>query len=132
LNTEYKEDKFVKTVKNRKTNEPNMNSTILIAANVVEDIKSDKCKNEDIQRTKARKGEFLKEKKKKWEVKHRHCIRNTDRQIISEDITFVWIWWKDLKAETESELMATQDQVLQTKYHATKILQKATEGKCQQ
>jgi len=42
-----------------------MNSTILIAANVVEDIKSDKCKNEDIQRTKARQGEFLKGKKKK-------------------------------------------------------------------
>jgi len=28
--------------------------------------------------------------------------------------------------------MATQDQVLQTKYHATKILRTATEGKCQQ
>jgi len=65
-------------------------------------------------------------------VKHRDCIRSTDRQIVSEEITFVLIWWKDLKAETESELMATQDQVLQTKYHATKILQTATEGKCQQ
>jgi hypothetical protein len=42
------------------------------------------------------------------------------------------MWWKDLKAETESEIMATQDQVLQTKYHATKILQTETEGKCQQ
>ena len=29
----------------------------------------------------------------------------------------------DLKGETESEIMAAQDQVLQTKYHATKILQ---------
>jgi hypothetical protein len=28
--------------------------------------------------------------------------------------------------------MTTQDQVLQTKYHAAKILQTATEGKCQQ
>ena len=29
----------------------------------------------------------------------------------------------DLEGETESEIMAAQDQVLQTKYHATKILQ---------
>jgi len=44
LNTKYKVDKFVNTVKNHKTNQANINSTIIIAANVVEDIKSDKYK----------------------------------------------------------------------------------------
>jgi hypothetical protein len=44
----------------------------------------------------------------------------------------MWIWWKDLKTETEREIMAAQFQVLQTSYHATKILQTETEGTCQQ
>jgi hypothetical protein len=35
-----------------------------------------------------------------------------------------------VKAETESEIVATQDQALQTKYHATKILQTETDSKC--
>jgi hypothetical protein len=38
----------------------------------------------------------------------------------------------DLKGETGSEVMATQDQELQTKYYATKILQTETESKCRQ
>jgi hypothetical protein len=36
---------------------------------------------------------------------------------------FLWLSKGDLKAETESEIVAAQDQALQTKYHATKILQ---------
>ena len=44
----------------------------------------------------------------------------------------MWIWWKDLKAETESGMMSTQNQMLQTKHHTTKLLQTETEGKCQQ
>ena len=40
-----------------------------------------------------------------------------------------------MKGETESETIAAQDQALQTKYHATKILQTETDNKhklCQQ
>jgi hypothetical protein len=37
---------------------------------------------------------------------------------------------EDLKGETESEIIAAQDQALQTKYHATKILQTETGSKC--
>jgi len=44
LNTKYKEDKFLNTLKNHKKNQANMNSTIKIATNVVGDIKIDKCK----------------------------------------------------------------------------------------
>jgi hypothetical protein len=35
-----------------------------------------------------------------------------------------------LKGETESEIIAAQNQALQTKYHATKILQTETDNKC--
>jgi hypothetical protein len=33
-----------------------------------------------------------------------------------------WLLRGDLKVETESEIIAAQDQALQTKYHAAKIL----------
>jgi hypothetical protein len=57
-------------------------------------------------------------------------IRNIDRQFISEEDTFLWLSKGDLKAETESEIVAAQDQALQTKYHATKILNTETDSKC--
>jgi hypothetical protein len=49
-------------------------------------------------------------------------IRNIDSQLISEEDMFLWLLKGDLKAETESELVAAQDQAIQTKYYATKIL----------
>jgi hypothetical protein len=61
---------------------------------------------------------------------HVRYIRNTDRQLITEEDTFFWITKKDLKAETESEIMAAQDQALQTKYYAGKILNTETVSKC--
>ena len=53
---------------------------------------------------------------------HGQYIRNIDRQLISEEDTFLWLSKGDLKAKTESEIVAAQDQALQTKYYATKIL----------
>ena len=59
-----------------------------------------------------------------------HYIRNIDRQLISEEDTFLWLSKEDLKAETESEIVAAQDQALQIKYQATKILSTGTDSKC--
>ena len=53
-----------------------------------------------------------------------------DRQLISGDDTFLWLSKGDLKAETESEIVAAQDQALNTKYYTTKILHTETESKC--
>ena len=44
----------------------------------------------------------------------------------------LWLSRGDLKGETESEIIAAQDQPLQTKYHMTKILPIETDNKCQQ
>jgi hypothetical protein len=63
-------------------------------------------------------------------VMHGQYIRSTDRQLISEEDTFLWLLKGDLKAETESEIVAAQDRVLQTKYYATKILNTETDSKC--
>jgi len=101
-----------------------MNSIITTAAKITEELSqpNEKCdaKQDGIQHTKARLGEFL---KKKWKnkVMHGHYIRNIDRQLIGEEDTFLWLSKGDLKAETESEIVAAQDQALQTKYYATKI-----------
>ena len=56
--------------------------------------------------------------------------RNMDGQLISEEDTFLWLWKERLKAERESEIAAAQDQALQTKYYATKILSTETDSKC--
>jgi hypothetical protein len=40
---------------------------------------------------------------------HWQYIRNVDRQLISEEDTFLWLSKGDLKAETESEIVAPQD-----------------------
>jgi len=52
---------------------------------------------------------------------HGQYIKTIDRQLISEGSMFLWLSRRDLKGETESEGIATQDQALQTKYQATKI-----------
>jgi hypothetical protein len=55
---------------------------------------------------------------------HGQYIRSMDRQLIDEEDTFLWLSWGDLKGDTESEIIATQDQALQTIYHATYIYYK--------
>jgi hypothetical protein len=114
LNTNYKEDQFVNIVKNHESTQPNMNSIIKSAAKIIEKLsqlneKSD-AKQDEIQHTNARLGEVL---KKKWKnkVMHGQYIRNMDRQLISEEDTFLWLSKGDLKAETESESGSTRPSV---------------------
>jgi Ni,Fe-hydrogenase III component G len=61
---------------------------------------------------------------------HGQYVRNIDRQLISEEYAFLWLSKGALKAETKSEIVAAQDQALQTKYYATKILNTETDSKC--
>jgi len=70
--------------------------------------------------------------KKKWKnkVMHGQYIRNIDRELVNEEDTLLWISKGDLNAETESEIVAAQDQAIQTKYYATKILNTETDSKC--
>jgi hypothetical protein len=109
-----------------------MNSIVNLAVKITEDLSNlngkNDAKQDEIQQ-KAKLGEVL---KKNWTNKamHGQYIRNIDRQLISEEDTFLWLTKGDLKAETESEILAAQDQALQTKYYATKILNTETDSKC--
>ena len=93
-----------------------MNSTIKAAAKFAEELNQSKQNSdtlkEGIQHIKAKLGESL---KKKWESKlmHCQCIRSMDRQLISEKNTFLWLSRGELEGETESEIIAAQDQALQ-------------------
>ena len=51
--------------------------------------------------------------------KHGQDIVSIDRQLLSEEYTFLQLSRGDLKGETE--IISTQDQALQIKYHATKF-----------
>jgi hypothetical protein len=82
-----------------------------------------------MQYTKRRLGEILKNKWKN-KVMHGQYIRNMGRQLISEEETFLWLSKGDLKAGTESEIVVVQDQALNTKYYATKVLHTETDSKC--
>ena len=64
------------------------------------------------------------------EVQHGQYIRSVDRQLIGGEDILLWLLRGDLKGENRIEIIAVQDQALQTKYHVTKILQTETESKC--
>ena len=106
-----------------------MNSVLKLATKIIEELSQPHVKSDGTQHIKARLREGLKEKWKN-KVMHGQHIRNVDRQLISEEDTFLRLSKGDLKAETESEIVAAQDQALQTKYYATKILSTETDSKC--
>ena len=59
---------------------------------------------------------------------HGQYIRTIDKKLISKD-TFLWLSKGEPKAETESEIMAAQDQATHKKYNA-KMLNIETDSKC--
>jgi hypothetical protein len=106
-----------------------MNSVLKLPTKITEELGQPYIKSDETQHTKARLREVSKEKWKN-KVMHGQHIRNIDRQLISEEDTFLWLSKGDLKAENESEIVAAQDQALQMKYYATKILSTETDNKC--
>jgi len=100
LNTNYKIDQSVNIVKSYESTLPTMNSIIKTAAKTTEELsqaneKRD-AKQEGTQHTKARLGEVLKNKWKN-KVMNGQYIRNIDRQLISEEDAFLWLWKGRLK-----------------------------------
>jgi hypothetical protein len=64
------------------------------------------------------------------EVLHGQYNTSVDRQLIGGEDTLLWLLRGDLKGETGSEIITAQDQTLQTKIHATKLLHTETESTC--
>jgi hypothetical protein len=51
-------------------------------------------------------------------------------RLLAKKTIFLWLLRGDLQRETESEIIAAQDQALQNKCHAIKILQAETDSTC--
>jgi hypothetical protein len=92
-----------------------MNSIVKLAAKITEGLRQlngkNDAKQDEIQHTKAKLGKVL---KKNWRNKamHGQYVWNIDRQLISEEETFLWLTKGDVKAETENKIVAAQDQAL--------------------
>ena len=67
-----------------------MNSVLKLPTNIIEELSQFHVKSDGTQHTKARLREVLEEKWKS-KVMHRQYIRNIDRQLISEEDTFLWL-----------------------------------------
>jgi hypothetical protein len=118
LNTNYKVDQFVSIVKSYDSTQPTVNSITKTVAKIAEKLnqpnENSDAKQERIQHTKARLRKVLKNKWKN-KVMHGEYIRSVDRELIIEKVTFIWISKGNLKADTESEIVAAQDQAIQNK-----------------
>ena len=61
---------------------------------------------------------------------HRKFLRNMEKAGISKEMTVSWLNRSGLKGETESLIIAAQDQVLKTRYYQKHILKQDVSSTC--
>jgi len=61
---------------------------------------------------------------------HRQLPRNLDEKLVDIEQSYRWLKPGDIKGETESTIVAAQDQAISTKYFKNKSLKEETESKC--
>jgi len=61
---------------------------------------------------------------------HGQLPRNLDEKLVDIEQSYRWLKSGDIKGETESTVVAAQDQAISTKYFKNKILKEETESKC--
>jgi hypothetical protein len=70
--------------------------------------------------------------KEKWGRKrmHEQFPRSLDDMLVDREQTYRWLEFGDIKEETESLIVAAQDQALGTNCIKRKVLKEETESKC--
>jgi len=114
-----------------KHNQTNIKSSIKTATKFAEKL-NQSTENSETEREAVHKEKkitrFCTEKMGKQQIVHGECIGSVDRQFVGGEDTLLWLLGGDLKGEAGSEVIAAQDQELQSKCHATKILQTGNES----
>jgi len=61
---------------------------------------------------------------------HGQLSHNLDEKLVDIEQSYRWLKYGDIKGETESTIVAAQDQAISTNYFKNKILKEGTESKC--
>jgi hypothetical protein len=71
--------------------------------------------------------------KERWHGKRMHgqLLRNLDEKLVDIEQSYRWLKSGDMKGETESTIVAAQDQAISTNYFKNKILKEEIESECQ-
>jgi len=115
-----KEDPLIQVFR---THQHNTNSAVLQTARYL--------KTEVHRET--RKMESIAEKtKERWHGKRMHgqLPRSLDEKLVDIEQSYRWLKYGDIKVETESTIVAAEDQAISTNYFKNKIVKKEIESKC--
>ena len=84
------------------------------------------------ERNKKYEGQQSGENKRKMAGKRMHgqLPRNLDEKLVDIEQSYRWLKSGDITGETESTIVAAQDQAISTNYFKKKILKEEIESKC--
>jgi hypothetical protein len=70
--------------------------------------------------------------KGKWEEKRMHgqFPRSVDEKLVDKEQSYRWLKFGDIRGETESTIVAAQDQAISTNYFKRNILKEEIEIMC--
>ena len=116
-----KDDPLIQVVR---TQQHNIDSTVLQTA---------RCLKTGVQRETRKIKETIAEKTKdRWQGKRMHgqLPHNLEEKLVDIEQSYRWLKSGYIKGETESTIVAAQDQAISTNYFKNKILKEETESKC--
>ena len=62
---------------------------------------------------------------------HGQLQHNLDEKLVDNEQSYQWLKFGDIRGETESTIVAPQDQAVSTNYFKNKILKEEIDSKCQ-
>ena len=116
-----KEDPLIQVVR---THQHNTNLAVLETA---------RCLKIEVQRETRKMKDSIAEKTiERWHRKRMHgqLPRNLDEKLVDIEQSYRSLKSGDIKGETESPIVAAQDQAISTNYFKNKILKEEIESKC--
>jgi uncharacterized membrane protein YhiD involved in acid resistance len=107
-------------------------TTIIIIIIIIIMLQTARCLKTEIQReTRKIKNNIAEKTEERWQGKrmHRQLPHNLDEKLVDIVQSYRWLKSGDIKGETESTIVAAQDQAISTNYFKYKILKEEIESK---